>query len=43
MHSLIKYEQAIDSIVEKTKKEFKEDIVSILVIGSWAEGDFIPG
>ncbi len=43
MQDIEKYHQAIDSVIEQLKINFKDDIISIIVVGSWARGDFIPG
>ena len=43
MQNLEKYQQAIDSLLGKLNNEFKDNLSSVLVVGSWARGDFIPG
>ena len=43
MQDIEKYRQAVDSLIEQIKTKFKDDVISIVVVGSWARGDFIPG
>ena len=43
MQALEKYQQAIDSLLGRLNIEFKDNLSSVLVVGSWARGDFIPG
>ena len=43
MQGLEKYEQAIDSLLDSVNNEFEDNVLSVLIVGSWARGDFIPG
>ena len=43
MQDIEKYHHVLDLLIERMIMKFKDDIVSIIVVGSWARGDFVPG